>query len=92
MANNCGEHLANCRQIQHTEHRNAVVDHREQVRIQWNTGGERLGAVDWIDNPLASRGSLGRTVFFAQDGVVRKLCRNGVADQAFRSLVGCGYR
>ena len=82
--------LAEGGQVDDADERAVLVLDRQQVRVQRHAVGERLGAVDRIDDPAPAAASLEHTLLLTDHRVVGMELGEALADQAFGAAVGLG--
>ena len=89
----CGaEKLAERRQVDCPDDRQALAFEADQNAIQRHAIDECLGAIDRIENPAMRRAGIGLTLFLAQNAVVRIACGDQLAHQALGLAVRDGHR
>ena len=84
--------LAQRRHVDDADGRTGGVVHGQQVRVERDTVGEGLGAVDRVDDPGASRPAVSIGLLLADDGVVGEAGGDLVAQELLGRLVGGGDR
>ena len=64
----CPHRLAERGEIDHADRPAVLVLDGQQRRVEGHTVGERLGAIDRVDDPPPAAGAVNGCFFFAQDG------------------------
>ena len=84
--------LAERRQVDHADRDAVLVLEREQVGVQRHAAGERLGAVDRVEDPAPPGGALRRRLLLAEHAVAGERLGQPLAEEPLGVAVGRRHR